>query len=42
VVEIGHAQAEAVTAIAAAAGFAAVLHRDLAGRPRALEMRRSA
>lgn len=42
VVEIGHAQAEGVTAIAAAAGLAAVLHRDLGGRPRALEMRRVA
>jgi release factor glutamine methyltransferase len=42
VVEIGHAQAEAVAAIAAAAGFAAMLHRDLGDRPRALEMRRVA
>jgi len=40
-VEIGHAQAEAVTAIAAAAGLSAVLRRDLGGRPRALEMRRA-
>jgi release factor glutamine methyltransferase len=39
VVEIGHAQAPAVAAIAAQAGLGAVLHRDLAGRPRALEMR---
>lgn len=37
-VEIGHTQGEAVTAIAAAAGFAARLHRDLGGRPRALEL----
>ncbi len=36
--EIGHAQAEAVTAIAVAAGFAVRLHRDLADRPRALEL----
>jgi len=40
-VEIGHAQAEPVAAIAAGAGFVARLHRDLAGRPRALEIRRS-
>jgi release factor glutamine methyltransferase len=38
VVEIGASQAEAVGALAAAAGFAAVLHRDLAGRPRALAL----
>jgi release factor glutamine methyltransferase len=42
VIEIGHAQAEAVTAIAVAVGFAATLHRDLGDRPRALEMRRVA
>jgi len=36
VVEIGAAQAEAVSAIAAAAGFSAALHLDLAGRPRVL------
>lgn len=42
VVEIGHTQAAAVGAIAAAAGLAAVLHRDLGDRPRALEMRRAA
>jgi release factor glutamine methyltransferase len=36
VLEIGHAQADAVTAIAAAAGFATTLCRDLASRPRAL------
>ena len=35
-VEIGHAQAEAVTSIAAAAGLAVVLHRDLGGRARVL------
>jgi release factor-specific protein-(glutamine-N5) methyltransferase len=38
VVEIGHAQAEAVATIAAAAGFAARLHHDLGDRPRALEL----
>jgi release factor glutamine methyltransferase len=37
-VEIGSTQAEAVTSIAAAAGLAATLHRDLAQRPRALEL----
>jgi release factor glutamine methyltransferase len=42
VVEIGHAQAEPVTAIATAAGLTATLHHDLGGRPRALEMRRVA
>jgi len=36
-VEIGATQAEAVGAIAAAAGMSAMLHRDLAGRPRALQ-----
>lgn len=36
VVEIGHMQAEAVAAIAHAAGFISHLHHDLAGRPRAL------
>lgn len=36
VFEIGWRQAEAVSAIAADAGFAASLRRDLAGRPRAL------
>jgi release factor glutamine methyltransferase len=40
--EIGATQAEAVSAIAGAAGFAVTLHRDLAGRPRVVEMRRSA
>ena len=37
-VEIGAGQAEAVGAIARAAGFAATLHRDLAARPRVLEL----
>jgi release factor glutamine methyltransferase len=32
--EIGHTKAEAVSAIAATAGFAVALRRDLAGRPR--------
>lgn len=41
VVEIGHTQAPAVTALAQAAGFTVTLHRDLGARPRALEMRRS-
>lgn len=36
VLEIGHAQADAVAAIAAGAGFSTALHRDLGGRPRAL------
>lgn len=36
VVEIGHTQAQPVSEIAAQAGFDARLHRDLAGRPRAL------
>lgn len=36
-VEIGATQADAVTAIGAAAGMAARLHRDLGGRPRVLE-----
>jgi release factor glutamine methyltransferase len=34
--EIGHTQAEAVSAIAAAAGLSATLRHDLAGRPRCL------
>ncbi|MEN9683562.1 MAG: peptide chain release factor N(5)-glutamine methyltransferase [Pseudomonadota bacterium] len=38
-VEIGHRQADAVSAIAAAAGMAAVLHRDLGGRARVLELK---
>lgn len=37
--EIGHTQADAVSAIAAAAGFATTLRHDLAGRPRALVLR---
>lgn len=37
-VEIGYRQDEAVSAIAQAAGLSARLHRDLAGRPRVLEM----
>lgn len=40
VLEIGYAQDDAVAAIAAASGFSAVLRRDLAGRPRALILRR--
>ena len=40
VLEIGHEQAESVAAIAAAAGFASELRRDLGGRPRALILRR--
>lgn len=36
VLEIGYRQAEAVAALAAAAGFVATLRHDLAGRPRAL------
>jgi release factor glutamine methyltransferase len=38
-VEIGPTQAEAVGALASAAGLAAVLHHDLAGRPRVLELK---
>lgn len=40
VLEIGHQQAEAVSAIAAQAGFTAELRRDLADRPRAIILRR--
>jgi release factor glutamine methyltransferase len=40
-VEIGAAQAEAVSAIAAHAGLSARLHRDLADRPRVLELMRA-
>lgn len=40
-VEIGHTQAEAVTAIGAEAGLSAQLHRDLAGRPRVLEFKKA-
>lgn len=39
IVEIGAGQAEAVSAIAAAAGFTTELRRDLAGRPRVLILR---
>ena len=38
VLEIGASQADSVGAIARAAGFAPVLHHDLAGRPRALAL----
>ncbi len=38
-VEIGYRQADAVAGIAAAAGFASVLHHDLGGRSRALELK---
>ncbi len=38
-VEIGHTQADAVTALAVQAGMAAMLHRDLGGRARVLELR---
>jgi release factor glutamine methyltransferase len=37
-VEIGSTQADAVSAVADAAGFAAALHNDLGGRPRALSL----
>ena len=37
-VEIGHQQAEAVSALATSAGFAVQLHHDLGGRPRALAL----
>lgn len=40
-VEIGAAQADAVGAIAATAGLCATLHRDLANRPRALQLARN-
>ena len=40
-VEIGAAQADPVTALAHVAGFASTLHRDLAGRPRALVLQKS-
>ena len=39
VLEIGHTQADAVAEIAAQSGFTALRHHDLAGRPRALELR---
>lgn len=38
-VEIGATQAAAVAAIAAAAGFSSVVHRDLSGHNRALELK---
>ena len=38
--EIGHTQADAVTAIAQSAGLEARLHRDLGDRPRVLELLR--
>lgn len=38
-IEIGAAQAQAVSAIAAAAGMESRLHRDLGGRPRVLELK---
>jgi len=41
VLEIGATQDGQVTDIAAACGFATQLHRDLAGRPRALVLRTS-
>jgi len=41
VLEIGPTQAEAVTALAAPFGLSATLHRDLAGRPRALEIKKA-
>lgn len=40
-VEIGHTQAKAVTAIGAAAGLVATLRHDLAGRPRVLEFKKA-
>lgn len=40
-VEIGHTQADAVTAIGAAAGLSAQLHLDLAERPRVLEFKKA-
>jgi release factor glutamine methyltransferase len=39
--EIGHRQADAVTAIAAQTGLKSELHHDLAGKPRALTFRRA-
>jgi release factor glutamine methyltransferase len=41
VLEIGYAQGDAVSAVATAAGFSSELRRDLAGRPRALILRRA-
>ena len=40
ILEIGAKQAEPVSALAREAGFAVDLRRDLAGRPRALILRR--
>ena len=40
-VEIGYTQADAVTAIGAAAGLSALLHKDLGGRPRVLEFKKA-
>jgi len=40
VIEIGHTQDSAVSRIASASGLAATLRHDLAGHPRALELRR--
>jgi release factor glutamine methyltransferase len=37
-IEIGHTQAQAVSALAQAQGFIARLHRDLGDRPRVLEI----
>ena len=37
--EIGAAQADPVSGLAQAAGFAVTLHKDLGGRPRALELK---
>jgi release factor glutamine methyltransferase len=41
VLEIGAVQAEAVGQLAAAAGFASELRRDLGGRARALILRKT-
>jgi len=41
IVEIGNRQADAVIALASSAGFATTLHRDLAGRPRALSLKKA-
>jgi release factor glutamine methyltransferase len=40
VIEIGHTQGGAVSRIASASGLAATARQDLAGHPRALELRR--
>jgi release factor glutamine methyltransferase len=39
VLEMGHRQADAVSALAARGGMTTELRRDLAGRPRALILR---